>query len=248
MDEFWLPPPATLALSANEVHAWRVSLEQPGERIARWRATLSEDELVRAGRYRLEIHRNQFIVARGVLRELLGLYLLREPGTLRFHYNEYGKPDLLANTNEEGSSLRFNLSHSLRLALYAFARERAVGIDVEYMGLPGIDYEQLARHNFSPSERVALAELSQEEKRQGFYNCWTRKEAYIKARGMGLSIPLDTFDVSLRPAEPPRLLASRDYPPAVNNWKLLALSPGDEYAGALLAEGTGWKLRCWEYE
>ena len=111
----------------------------------------------------------------------------------------------------------------------------------------GIDYEELARYSFSPYEQAELRALPQSLKQQGFYNCWTRKEAYIKAIGKGLSLPLDSFDVSLRPGEPAKLLASREESQKTMDWSMRELSPGKSYAGALVVEGSGWDVSCWQW-
>ncbi|HCI82512.1 MAG TPA: phosphopantetheine-protein transferase, partial [Ktedonobacter sp.] len=106
---------------------------------------------------------------------------------------------------------------------------------------------ELAQHTFSRYEAAIVTALSGDAKRQGFFNCWTRKEAYIKARGMGLSLDLASFDVSLRPGEPSALLQSRENPREVTRWRFEALNVGEEYAGALAVEGHDWQLRTWQW-
>lgn len=234
-------PPSTLAIAPSEVHVWLASLEQPLECVQQLRETLSADEETRATRFYFEKDRRHFIVARGILRALLACYLQATAAELRFAYNEYGKPVL--QFPERQPALNFNLSHSHELALYAFAYERAIGVDIEYMRpLSSGEYIDLARHFFSPGECATLDSLPESARRQAFFNCWTRKESYIKARGMGLSIPLDSFDVSLAPAEPAALLASRDAPDTVANWSLRALTVPADYAAALLAGGHEWSV------
>jgi 4'-phosphopantetheinyl transferase len=206
---------------------------------------LTADEIARAEHFSFEKDRNRFVVARGLLRVLLAAYLRVEPQQLRFCYNAYGKPALDDALQE--CALQFNLSHSQGLALFAFAYQRVVGIDVEYMRA-GIEYEQLAQHFFSPYEHEVLQALPNEMRREAFFNCWTRKEAYIKARGEGLSIPLDAFAVSLRPGESAALLNNREDLREVTRWSLCALAPGTEYAGALAVEGSGWRLSCWHWQ
>ncbi|HEV7237210.1 MAG TPA: 4'-phosphopantetheinyl transferase superfamily protein, partial [Ktedonobacteraceae bacterium] len=144
--------------------------------------------------------------------------------------------------------LSFNISHAHDLALYAFTYVRQVGVDVEYIRLND-DYEHLAQHYFSPYERTVLQTLPMEEKQQAFFQCWTRKEAYIKAKGLGLSLPLDLFDVSLRPNEPAALLQSRENPREAARWSLRELAPGAGYVGALAVEGKkDWQLHCWQWD
>lgn len=244
----WKTPPATLLLEPNEVHLWSASLQSDVPSLEYYRALLSEDETRKAGKYYFEKDRNHYTIARGVLRSLLGHYLYTNARSLRFDYNEYGKPLLIPfnkEHNDETRTLHFNLSHSGEIALYAFSYRRHVGIDVELMR-SNIEYDDLARISFSPNERTVLHTLEAGEKLQGFYNCWTRKEAFIKAIGKGLSHPLASFDVSLRPNETARLLANRE-PDGHSDWALLDLDVAHGYAGALAAEGFGWQPRFWQW-
>ena len=144
------------------------------------------------------------------------------------------------------TGLQFNLSHSAELALYAFTYQRQIGVDVEYMR-PNIECDLLARSQFSPTEYTALQALPPLLQEKAFFLCWSRKESYIKAKGMGLSLPLDQFDVSLVPGEPAQLLDSREEAQATTHWSLHSLEPGNDYAGALTVEGFDWHLRCWQW-
>jgi 4'-phosphopantetheinyl transferase len=227
----------------TEVQVWLAQLDQPPSVCDRLEQILSEDELLRARRFHFERDRQHFIVARGLLRSLLGCYLDLAPTALQFAYGHHGKPMLVHQPTD--SALHFNLSHSHDLALYALAWGREVGVDIEYMR-PLEDAEDIARHFFSLPEQAMLRELPAEEKQQGFYNCWTRKEAYIKAIGEGLSQPLDQFVVSLAPQEPARLLSVQDKPDETSRWSFQALQPPTGYAAALAVEGTGWQLSCWQ--
>ena len=241
----WLVPPEDLTLLEDEVHVWRASMEQPEATIQNLRQILAADELVKAGRFHFEKDRKSFIVAHGLLRTLLGCYLHMHADRVRFCVNNYGKPSLDPSVHEQ--PLSFNMSHSHKLALYAFTFQRQVGIDVEYMRAE-VDFEGVARHSFSPVEQGVLHTLPIEARKQVFYNCWTRKEAYIKARGMGLSLPLDLFDVSMRSGEPAALLTSREDARETGRWRFEELMPGDGYAGALVVEGDGWQLHCYRAE
>lgn len=240
-NQTWLVPPEDLTLKEDQVHVWRASLEQPEASIQNLGQTLPADEIARAGRFHFEKDRNHFIVAHGLLRTLLGHYLHVHPGHLHFTVNAYGKPSLDPAFHKQ--PLNFNLSHSRTLVLYAFTLRRHVGIDVEYMR-PDVEFEQVARHSFSPVEQGVLRALPLGAKPQAFYNCWTRKEAYIKARGMGLSLPLDLFDVSMKPGAPPALLASREDEREMDRWSFEEVEPGQGYAGALVVEGHGWDMHC----
>lgn len=163
---------------------------------------------------------------------------------MRFIYNEYGKPALHPALAQ--NDLHFNLSHSGELALFAFVRGPLVGIDIELIR-SNIEYEQIAQRFFSPQEQHALRMLPATEMAVAFFRCWARKEAYIKARGQGLSIPLDQFSVSLRPGEPPRLLHHQNDPQEAARWSLYDLTPGEDYAAALAVEGRHRQIRCWEW-
>jgi 4'-phosphopantetheinyl transferase len=240
----WHPPPAELTLSRAEVHVWRADLDPAASRFERLQHTLSADELQRAARFHFPQDRRRFTVARGVLRDILGRYLGRPSSELGFRYSAYGKPALTDGFDAAG--LRFNISHSHEMALFAVTCDREVGVDIEYLGRE-IHGEEIAEHFFSVHERADLRALPAELKHQAFFNCWTRKEAYIKAHGEGLSLPLDRFDVSLTPGEPAALLATRTDPQEVLRWSLQALTPGPGYAAALAVEGQGWQLSCWQW-
>lgn len=242
-DQEWNIPPLNLGLVDHEVHVWQISLQQPESTVQRLLPLLASEEAARAKRFVYAKDRHHFIVAHAFLRILLSRYLKTTPDQLHFLSNAYGKPQLDLPSHEH--TLHFNLSHSYHLALYAFTYVGQIGIDVEYMR-PDIEYEQLAMHYFSPAESVMLRGLPPEAKQQAFYNCWTRKEAYIKARGEGLSLPLDQFDVSFKPGEPAALLSSREGPQEIARWELQVLTPAPGYAGALAVEGHGWHLRCWQ--
>lgn len=244
-DRFWHVPPEQLLLAENEIHVWRASLEvSPGE-LEQLQRLLVDEEIGRARRFYFEKDRRHWIVARALLRTLLGRYLKSDPRGLIFTINDYGKPSLVSP--EVGRRLHFNLSHSGELALYAFAYEREVGVDVEYRRA-GIDYRELATRYFSARECAALQALPVEHQEEAFFLGWSRKEAYIKARGKGLALPLDQFDVSLIPGERAALLGSREEPRATERWLLHALVPGVCYAGALAVEGSGWQLCCWQWQ
>jgi 4'-phosphopantetheinyl transferase len=204
-------------------------------------ATLAPDELARAARYRFERDRARFVVARATLRALLAAYTARPAASLGFETPGHGKP-LLADPDP--GQLRFNLSHSGAVALYAVASDREVGVDVERVDPRAArDVSRI----LAPAEATALEALPADQRLDAFFACWTRKEAYLKARGLGLALGLDRFAVSLAPDEPVRLAWSADDPAEVTRWRLEALAPGPGYAGALAAEGWDWHLRLWQW-
>ena len=182
------------------------------------------------------------MVSRGSLRLLLGAFLRLPADTLRFEYNEFGKPKLIS-TQEQG--LQFNVSHSGDLVLIAITKGRAVGLDVEKIRTD-IDLDGVAARFFSIDENTRLASLAGPAKYEGFFTCWTRKEAYLKAHGGGLSLPLDQFDVSFRSTEEVGLLATRPDPNEAKRWTVRPINVPAGYVAALVGEGTDWKLTCRE--
>lgn len=244
-DTGWGAPPRELAVAEGEVHVWAAPLDPPAEAVRRHAGLLAPDERARAERFHFERDRRRFSVARGVLRHLLGRYLAADPRRVAFRYESHGKPALADGT--AGGGLRFNVSHSGEVALYAFARGRELGVDVEEVR-PMEDGLDIAERFFSQAEVAAFRALPADVRDEAFFNCWTRKEAYIKAVGEGLSFPLHVFDVSLAPGEPARLIASRD-PRQAERWSLRALpDPAPGYRAAIVVEGGGWELACWRWE
>jgi len=219
-------------LAHDEIHVWHQSLARGPAEVATLRSLLSPDELQRADRFRFDKDRNQFIVSRGTLRTLLGWYLNLSPEELRFASSAYGRPGLAAET--PARTLDFNVSHSGELALLAFAHGRKIGIDVEKVRRDFATSE-IAERFFSTAERAALRELPHEQRHEAFFRCWTRKEAFIKALGEGLSHPLDQFDVSLAPGVPAALLATRPDVLEVRRWTLWNIQVPADYAAALVA-------------
>lgn len=236
--------PASLELNDHEVHVWQASLEEPPADYQQWLETLSEDERLRAQRFHFERDRKHFAVGRSILRALLGCYLGREPAEVQFRYGDRGKPYLAGKMSE--SEFYFNVSHSHGLALYAFARGREIGVDLEF-ARPLPDAENIAMRFFSPREKEAFRALAPSEKEAAFFKCWTRKEAYVKAVGDGLAFPLHQFDVSLSPGEPAKLLNINGCPEIAERWFLEDLTPAPGYAAAVAVAGGGWQLNCWQW-
>jgi len=229
------------ALRDDAIHIWRTALDQPDWIVDRLRRSLSRDEQLRADRFHFERDRRRYIVGRGGLRAILSGYLKIDPHRLQFRYGPNGKPALLS------SALQFNVSHSRGLALIAVTPQQAVGVDVEFMR-PVLDADQLAERFFSARESAALRALPACERRAAFFACWTRKEAYIKAIGDGLSQPLDQFDVTLTPDEPPRFLSIGGDRAEARRWSLFGLAPGENYAAAIAIQGHDWQVSGWIWE
>lgn len=237
----WRPRPADLELGRDEIHVWPAWLDQPPAVVRRLAQSLSGDERLRAERFRFEQDRRRFSVGRGLLREILARYLGVAPSRVEFRIGPYGKPALAGLSSAD--DFRFNVSHSHGLALYAFGRNREVGVDLEYVR-PVPDADEIAERCFAPGERAVLCALPPRERHRAFLRCWTRKEAYIKAVGDGLTRPLDGFEVSLAPGEPARLVSVAAAPGEASRWWLEDLAPAPQYVAALATEGHGWRLAC----
>jgi 4'-phosphopantetheinyl transferase len=240
----WRTPPESLKAVRDEVHVWLLALDQPPSYVQSLKAILSADERDRAGRFHFQKDHDHYVVGRGTVRTILGRYLGAGPSRLRFCYTYYGKPAL--EKEFEGESLRFNLSHSHGLALLGVTRDREIGVDIERIR-PGISEEGIAERFFSDKEVRALRGLPGDLQDVGFFNCWTRKEAYIKAKGEGLSMPLAIFDVSLVPGEPAALLETRGDPLESARWSLRELAAPPDFAAAIAVEGGDWDLMCWRW-
>ena len=220
----WVPGPFQPVLAGNAVQVWCASLEQDEASVAAFFHTLSADEKARAQRFYFARDQRHFVVGRGVLRDILSRYLDMQPQELLFSYGPKDKPGLapaLVERSAKALALRFNLSHSGGLALYAFTYGREVGIDIERLR-PLEDAERIARRFFSAAEVQVFCALPARLRLEGFFNCWCRKEAYIKATGDGLSMPLDRFTVSLIPGEPARFLQVEDDPAEAARWCALS--------------------------
>jgi 4'-phosphopantetheinyl transferase len=234
------PPRDARALSHGCVHLWSVGLAQSKATVDALLDGLSPDERDRAARFRFERHRNRFVVARGVLRSILAGYLDLEPGHVSFAYGPAGKPELT------GSSVSFNLSHSDDLAVYAVGVGRAIGIDLEALReMP--EAGRIARHVCSPREQAALHDGGVDTLNETLLAYWTCKEAYVKARGEGMTRPLRSIEVDLGPGQAAHLRSVDGDEGEAARWRLdrLSLSPG--YLAALVVEGSDWTLTSSTY-
>ena len=237
----WNSPPETFVLGGNEVHVWQASLEQNPLQVQSFLHNLSPDERERADRFYFARDREHYVVARGVLREILGRYLKQAPKSLCFCYGSHGKPALAGEF--DGEAIHFNVSHSHGVALYAISRGRAVGIDIERIRFD-LPIAEIAERFFSKREDAMLRSLPTNVQHQAFFRCWTRKEAYSKARGDGLSLPLDKLDLSLAPDA---VFGTQQYPSEGSRWSFQDLSPARDYVAALAVEAHGWRLACWQW-
>ena len=225
-------PPTRLAPGAVEV--WTVDLEQPARVEEELRGLLAADEMARAGRFVFDQHRRHFVVCRGALRLLLGAQLGMDPRAISFEYGSRGKPSL---GGAAAGRLDFNVSHAAGVAVMALSTSGVVGVDVE-CATRTVDFAGLSARFFSAHEAGEIHALAAERRPEAFFNCWTRKEAYVKAIGDGLGCPLDAFAVTLLPGEPAALrwIAGDD----ACHWRMTAFQPRPQYVAAL---ATPWAPR-----
>jgi 4'-phosphopantetheinyl transferase len=219
---------------------WHVALDPEPDRLRELEATLSGDERERADRFRFERDRRRYIAARGALREVLGSRLGTEPAALRFDYGEQGKPVL--RPGQGGGELFFNVAHSGDRGALVVGTVPEIGIDVEVVRTIR-DAASIATRFFSYQESAAIAALPPALRLQAFFLCWTRKEAFIKALGEGLSHPLDAFAVSVAPGEPARLLYADTAVGALDEWRLHDLSDLPGFACAVAVQGDASDVR-----
>ncbi len=226
-------------LSEGQVHVWQASLDEGCTHVRQLARALCDVERARAERFFLDRDKNRFIVCRGVLRGILGGYLNVAADQVPLRYGRYGKPCLA-----EGM-LRFNLSHSDDMALFAFARDREIGVDVERIRA-GFPWGEVTAHVFSRRESELLQHFQGPALQRTLFVAWTYKEAYVKARGHGLSFPLERVDIVLRP---PALQCVEGDVQEASRWSLQELGVGADYAAALVVEGHDWRLVCrrWQW-
>lgn len=227
----WKVPNNFPILNSHQVHVWCFSLLISEEKINYFLTLLNEKEQQRAKRFKFAKHQHAFIAGRGQLRILLSQYLECDPKAVEFEYNQYGKPQIKNN-----SHLQFNLSHSEGVALCAVTLNNAIGVDIEYMGNDH-DIIAIADRYFSTRESNELHGLQGAEKIQGFYNAWTRKEAFLKAYGQGLSYSLKNVEVTIIPEQDAKILALHHAQLNAKDWYMQALHPIKNYAAAVVVQG-----------
>ncbi|MFZ0318420.1 MAG: 4'-phosphopantetheinyl transferase superfamily protein [Candidatus Sulfotelmatobacter sp.] len=230
----------SLELPKDEVQLWRVDLESLRTEENRWYSRLSEDEQIRADRFHFPRDRQLFTASRAILKIILASYLATEPNAVTFSYSEKQKPALGAV--HAASDITFNISHSGGMGLMAFTRRREIGVDIEQVRRD-FEVEGIANRFFSENEQAQLANLPGIDRFEGFFRCWTRKEAYVKATGDGLSLPLHQFDVSIASSETNALLATRPDNAESALWSLRDVTAPAGYVAAICVHGHEWHLR-----
>lgn len=228
-----ISPPwwTNVRVTSGDVEIVMVRLDAGAGRVRVLSGLLSEDERRRLSHFAFDRDRRRFAVARGTLREILAERLSADPAAITFEYGRHGKPALGQPFSSSG--VRFNVAHTDDIAVFALTHEREVGVDVESVrAMP--DADLVAEHFFSEAETAVFRRLAPSDRLAGFYACWTRKEAFIKARGDGLHFPLHEFDVSLDPAKPPRILRVGQTPGGQCGWSLQSFSALPGVAGAVV--------------
>ncbi len=228
--------PHDLQLKNDNVDVWCISLRMDESSLNSLLQLLTEDERKKAGRLRFKRVRDDFVASRGLLRLILTAYLNEKPQSLEFQYGKHGKPDLADGFNRIG--VTFNMSHSHGMALYGVGLEQAIGVDIEKIRTD-MSFIKIAKRFFSSLEYETLQRLPAHQLKYGFFNCWTRKEAYIKAKGEGLSSLISRFAVSLAPGEPAAMLDHELDAREVSRWSITDLDIGPDYAAAIAVDGQG---------
>jgi 4'-phosphopantetheinyl transferase len=234
----WRTPPTDISLSEKAVDVWLISLAQPSA-AAEFMDLLSDAEQERAARFKFGKHRRPFVVAHAALRSILSRYLHVAPVDLQFVTGVNGKPSLAAELS--GSGLQFNLSHSHEMALLGVTRRHEIGVDIEWIK-EDYGFDEVAERFFTAKEVSELRALPVHLQRQGFFKCWTSKEAFLKAKGTGLSGKLDEVEITLIEEQQVRIDAS------VPGWTLSELTPGNGYEAAVVVEGGSLPVRCYRWQ
>lgn len=233
----WRRARADLALSVNEIHVWLIATTDPGSKSAFNGDLLSTGERDRADKFKFDKDRLLYTIAHGALRSILSRYLQRNPTSLDFATGANGKPRLATKST---GNLQFNLSHSADRAVIAVAWEREIGVDIERIK-EEFAFIDVAEHFFTAREATALRALPSHLQRRAFYKCWTSKEAFLKAKGTGLSGELDEVEIVLDAGDFVRINAT------VPGWSLAEIYAGDDYVAALVNEGAPAEIKLYRW-
>jgi len=245
LKNIWLLPPKQLLFNKDGVHIWRIDFESAKPFVSGLREILSSDERERADRFRFQKDHDRFVISHAAIRNILGQYLNMEPRDICFEVDSKGKPRLSDELNQ--TKLYFNMSHSHLKALVAISKDHEMGVDIEYLR-PEVAELDIAKRFFASGEVSQLLNFPKEKQIEAFYACWTRKEAFIKAKGDGLSISLDSFEVSLDPGERVSLKGTNGKHDKFKDWSIRGLIPGFGYAGALAVRGDKMNIQYWDWQ
>src|SRR5579859_289641 len=227
----WCPAPDALILTPTELHLWRVRCDCAPELLHHYQDLLSPSEQERAARFVIAEARRDFMVTRAALREILGKYLNVEPSGIALRQGKHGKPHISGEP-----ALQFNVSHSQGLAVLAFSSGEEIGVDIERTRAE-FPASEIAGRFFSEKEVTEMEVLPPEERNRAFFSCWTRKEAYVKARGGGLQIPLGGFSLKVSESEEQQILDEEG-----KEWTIYSFEIAPEFAGAVAVESKNWQL------
>ncbi|HYX50502.1 MAG TPA: 4'-phosphopantetheinyl transferase superfamily protein [Ktedonobacteraceae bacterium] len=240
----WNLPTGNIDLLTEDVHVWSALLDVEEDLLQILQRTLDADERLRAGRFYFELDRARFIASHGLLRTILGSYMHVEPGKLRFSYNSQGKPYLAEPF--QGKKLEFNMSHSHEIALFAVTFNRQVGVDLEHVYLFA-ETDSLADRILSQSEKAAWRKYSANNRLETLFRYWTCKEAYVKATGEGLRLPLEKIHISPMQESEARIISINHSVRMASRWSLQELHPVPGFAAALVVEGFDYRLNHWQW-
>ena len=241
--QYWIPYSLEQSLSPDELHVFRLDLDQVSVAHFPIKTILASGEIARASQFHFELDRKRFIARRILLRLILSRFLEVEPGRLEFGHNPFGKPFLKQPADR---AINFNVAHSERFALFAISQAGPLGVDIERVR-PDSDYQEIAERYFSTEERSAILASSEKESPEVFYKLWTRKEAYIKGRGMGLSMPLESFDTSQEKGGVVSPLEEMDEKTIGCAWVVLDLPPIQGFEAALAVEDARQMVNTWDW-
>ena len=233
--------PEAWFLAVDKCHVWCAYLDEFSGKLPRFYGMLSDGERFQAVRFRFQEDRDHFVIRRGLLRTILGLYLRDSPASIAFCDGPNGKPALASPAGAE--TLHFNLSHSCRLAVYAITRAVPLGVDVERIR-PMNDMQEIASRFFTAHENALLRAIPLHQRLKAFFNCWTRKEACLKATGQGIGEGLAGVEVTLAPSRAARVLSIMGSAQAAAGWSLHALEPATGYVCAVAYRGQRLEMEC----
>ncbi len=242
-NNLWNTPPRNLSCGANEAHIWLARVDVHKNNISLYKSLLPSEELVRAGKFVRRDDRDSYLLSRVALRDIVSRYLNVGFNDVSFFRNEYGKPFIAKEINRE--NMECNLSHSGDIVLIGMSKGGKIGIDIERIREMD-EMDALVRDYFSTIEQEYFKSLSPGEKIGAFFACWSRKEAYIKARGKGLSYPLDSFSVSVGPGDDAALL--HDDHENISEWSLKDIAYSPDYAGAVAVKGRNLDYRYYRWD